>query len=431
MMEHGISFLLIFFFLLLEGMFSGGEIALVASDIHKIRQKALAGSRSASLALRLLSRPEWFLATTLTGTDICIIVNTSIATSIFISIFGTAEGGLFSVAVMIPLVIVAAEIIPKSIVQQRPEAVAIGIARFIEAASWLLYPLVFFVAWIARGGVYVLTGDKAGSYSPYITKQGLKFLIRERGGKGDLRRSEKEMIRRVFDFSEATVEQVMVPLSHVAVLEETAAIRDAVALIREKGFSRVPVYRESIFHITGILNSFDLLKARPDGKEETIQPYVRSNVYYVPDTKSASELLLELQRRGEVMAVAVDEYGGAVGIVTVEDLLEEVVGEIEDEYDRGEKPYLKVGPGRYLFNARTNLERIRELIHLEIPEGDYETLGGFILNRLGRIPRRRESIKEGDVLFIVEDADYRSIREVLIVLPNDADAKERSVFKGQ
>jgi len=337
MIEYGTSFLLILVFLLLEGLFSGGEIALVASDIHKIRQKALAGSRPASLALKLLSRPEWFLATTLTGTNICIIVNTSIVTAVFISIFGAAKGGLFSVAVMIPLVIVAAEIIPKSIVQQRPEAVAIGIAKFIQAASWIFYPLVFFVAWIARGGVYLLTGGTAGSYSPYITKQGLKFLVRERGGKGDLRRTEKEMIRRVFDFSEATVDQVMVPLSHVAVLEESAAIRDAVALIREKGFSRVPVYRESIFHITGILNSFDLLRARPDGKEETIQPYVRSNIYYVPDTKSASELLLELQRRGEVMAVAVDEYGAAVGIVTVEDLLEEVVGEIEDEYDRGEK----------------------------------------------------------------------------------------------
>lgn len=422
-MEHGTSFLLILVFLLLEGFFSGGEIALVASDIHRIRQKALAGSRSASLVLKFLERPEWFLATTLAGTDICIIVNTSMATSVFISLFGAA-GGVYTIAVMIPLVIVAAEIIPKSIFQQRPESVALRIAGFIQTASWILYPLVFVVAWIARGGVYALTGGTAGSYSPYITKQGLKFLIRERSGKSDLRRTEKEMIRRVFDFSEATVDRIMVPLSHVTVLEESVAIQDAVALIREKGFSRVPVYRESIFHITGILHSFDLLRARPDEKEKTIKPYVRSNVYYVPDTKSASELLLELQRRGEVMAVVVDEYGGAVGVVTVEDLLEEVVGEIEDEYDRGEKPYLKVGPGRYLFNARTNLERIRELIHLEIPEGDYETLGGFILNRLGRIPKRRESIREGDVLFVVEDADSRSIREVLIVMPDQKDSSE-------
>jgi putative hemolysin len=418
MMEHGTSFLLILVFLLLEGLFSGGEIALIASDIHKIRQKALAGSRSASIALKLLDRPEWFLATTLTGTDLCIIVNTSIATSVFISLFGAGAGGFYAIAVMIPLVIVAAEIIPKSLFQQRPEAVALRLAGFIRAASWILYPLVFVVAWIARGSVYLLTGGAAGSHSPYITKQGLKFLIREKTGKGDLLRVEKEMIRRVFDFSEARVEQIMVPLSHVAVLEESATLGEAVALIREKGFSRVPVFRESVFQITGILHSFDLLRAQSEGHQETIKPYVRSDVYYVPDTKSASELLLELQRRGDLMAVVVDEYGGAVGIVTMEDLLEEVVGEIEDEYDRGEKPYLKMGPGRYLFNARTNLERIRELIHLEIPEGDYETVGGFILNRLGRIPKRRESIRDGDVLFIIEDADPRSIKEVLIVMPD-------------
>lgn len=424
MTEQGTSLLLILFFLMLEGLFSGAEIALVASDIHRIRQKALAGSRSASLALKLLSRPEWFLATTLTGTDLCIIVTTSMATSLFVSIFGGAAGGLFSAAVMIPLVIVAAEIIPKSIFQQRPESFAVGLAGFIRAASWVFYPLVFAVARIARGGVHVLTGGKADSDSPYITKQGLKYLIREKRGKSDIRRSEKEMIRRVIDFSEATVDRVMVPLSHVSALEESVLVRDAVALVREKGFSRVPVYRDSVFNITGILHSFDLLRVPPEAKDGTIRSYIRSNVYYVPDTKSASELLLELQRRGEVMAVVVDEYGGAVGVVTVEDLLEEVVGEIEDEYDRGEKPYLKLGPGRYLFNARTGLDRVRDLCLLEIPEGDYETLGGFILNRLGRIPRRGESVREGDALFIVEDADSRSIREVLIVMPVRKDSSE-------
>jgi len=420
------SILLILFFLLLEGLFSGAEIALVASDIHRIRQKAIAGSRSASLALKLLSRPEWFLATTLTGTDLCIIITTSMATSLSVSVFGGAAGGLFSAAVMIPLVIVAAEIIPKSIFQQRPESFAVGLAGFVRAASWALYPLVLVVAWISRGGVRVLTGGAAVSDSPYITKQGLKFLIREKSAKSDLRHSEKEMIRRVIDFSEATVDRIMVPLSHVAVLEENAPVRDAVALVREKGYSRVPVYRESIFNITGILHSFDLLRVPQDAKDTAIRTYARSNVFYVPDTKSASELLLDLQRRGEVMAVVVDEYGGAVGIVTVEDLLEEIVGEIEDEHDRGEKPYLKLGPGRYLFNARTGLDRIRELCMLEIPEGDYETLGGFILSRLGRIPRRGESVREGDIHFIVEDADSRSIREVLIVMP---DHKVSSEFR--
>ncbi len=428
MMEHLTSFILIFAVLLLEGLFSGGEIALVASDINKIKQKALAGSRAAALALKLLDRPEWFLATTLTGTDVCIIVNTSLTASVFISLFGVERGGLFSVAVMIPLVLLVAEIMPKSVCQQRPEAVAIRLAGFIQAVSWFLYPLVFIVARISRGAVYLLTGRTEISYSSYITKEGLKFLLRDGSGKGNLPRAEKEMIRRVFDFSEATVGQIMVPLSNVAALDEGATIGEAVELIGQRGFSRIPVYRDRIFNITGILHSFDLLRSLSERGEGPIAPCVRSNVYYVPETKPAHELFQDMQRKGEVLAVVVDEYGGAVGIVTVEDLLEEVVGEIEDEYDVGEKPYLKVGPGRYLFKARTNLDRIRELIHLEVPEGDYETLGGFLLYRLGRIPRRSESLKEGDVLFVVEDADSKSIKEVLIVLPTDQ--KEGSEFRG-
>ncbi len=427
MTDHFLSLLLVLLFLLLEGLFSGCEIAFVASDINKIRQRAQAGSPSAVLALKLLDRPEWFLATALSGTDVCIIINTTLATSVFISVFGVDRGGFLSTVVMIPLIIVVAEIVPKSLFQQRPEAVAVRLSRFIRVASWVLYPLVFLVAWIARGGVYLLTGGRMGPYAHYMTKEGLKFLLRERGEKGDLQRTEKEMIRRVFDFSEATVGQVMVPLSSVAALREDASIGEAVALIREKGFSRIPVYRDNIFDITGILHSFDLLRALPehppeasrDRQNRAIAPYVRSTVFFVPETKSASEFLVELQRRGEVMAVVVDEYGGAIGIVTMEDLLEEVVGEIEDEYDKGERPYLKVGPGRYLFKAQTNLDRIRELIHLEIPEGDYETIGGFLLHQLGHIPRRSESVREGDVLFIVEDADLKSIKEVLIVLPSE------------
>jgi CBS domain containing-hemolysin-like protein len=406
-------------FLILEALFSGSEIAFVASDINKIRQRAESGSKSAALALKLLKRPEWFLATALTGTDICIIVNTSLATAVFISLFGVAKGGAFAAIVMIPLILVVAELIPKCIFQQRAESAAIWMSRYIQAASWVFYPLVFIVAWISRGTVYLLTGTPMGSYSPYITKEGLKFLLRERSENGDIQRAEKEMIRRVFDFTETAVSRIMVPLSNVAAIKDTGTIGEAVTLIRERGFSRIPVYRESIFEITGILHSFDLLKAFPGTEGGPIRPYVRPNIFYVPETKSASELLLEMQQRGELLAVVVDEYGGAVGIISVEDLLEEVVGEIEDEYDSGEKPYVKIATDRYLFHARTTLDRIREVIQIEIPEGAYETLGGFMLDRLGHIPKRSESVTEGGLLFIVEDADAKSVKEVLIVVPDE------------
>ena len=148
-------------------------------------------------------------------------------------------------------------------------------------------------------------------------------------------------------------------------------------------------------------------------------------VYYVPENKLAKELLVELLTRGERMAAVVDEYGGALGIVTIEDILEEVVGEIDDEYGSGEKLYKKIGAGRYLVNARISIERINQLLPLDIPEGDYETLGGFLLYRMGRIPKRRDALRLGESLLIVEDADTRSIKEVLVETPTDVDVREQ------
>lgn len=416
------SLFLIFVCICLEGMFSGGELALVASDINRIRQKANTGSRSALLTLKLLNEPEWFLATTLTGTNICVITSTVIATSMFISIFGTFRGELVSAIIMIPLVLVMGEIIPKSISQQHTESISLKVSWFIWIASWIFFPVVFFVSRISKGAVFISTGGRGSVRSPYITKDGLKFILKKERDGSDIKSSEKEMIQRIFDFSEVTVGQIMVPLSNVVALQEGNSLREAVIVTKERGFSRIPVYSNRAYNITGIIHSFDLLEALYGGTELTendkITSCIRRTILYVPETKSISELLFELQRSGEQMAIAVDEYGGAVGIVTIEDILEEIVGEIEDEYDKEEKLYKKLGPGRYLFDARIKIDRLREIILLKIPAGDYETLGGFLLNRMGKIPKRSETLRVNDVLFVIEDTDMKSIKEVLVILPD-------------
>jgi CBS domain containing-hemolysin-like protein len=156
-------------------------------------------------------------------------------------------------------------------------------------------------------------------------------------------------------------------------------------------------------------------------ENETIACCLKPVVFYVPETKIAKDLLIELHVRGERMAVVVDEYGGAVGIVTVEDILEEVVGEIDDEYDTGEKLYKKIGTGKYLFNAQMHIDKVKQVTTVEIPEGDYETLGGFLLYEMGKIPKRRDALRHGNILFVIEDADAKSIKEVLIELPFDVD----------
>jgi len=419
MMDYSGTIVLIMACLLLEGLFSGGEIALIAADINKIRYRANQGSRSAALVMKLLEKPEWFFATTLIGTDLCIIIESSLATSLFISIFGIAEGQFISALIMVPIILVFGEIIPKSLFQQKAESVSMRISWFINAASWLLYPLVFVISRISRSTVSLFRGEKTGGHFSYITMEGLKFLLRQKEDfSTDVRSSEKEMVRRILDFSSETVSDVMVPLSNLKALEKQTSLKDATVLLKGKWFSRIPIYDKEIFNIIGVLHVFDLLRVLPDESDETVGKYARTPVFYIPETKRASELLIEMQKKGIQIAVAVDEYGGAVGVVTIEDLLEEIVGEIEDEYDQ-EKRYRRVEAGRYIFEAGTKIENIRELMHIEIPEGNYETLGGFLLAQMGRIPRKGERLKRGDVLYVIQDADAKSIKEVLVIVQHE------------
>jgi len=414
-------------FLILEALFSGGEIALIAADINRIRHKAKSGSRSAAVTLKLLDKPEWFLSTTSAGTNLCVVTNTALATSLFISMLGTARGEVASVMVMIPLILIVGEIVPKSIFQKHPEAVALKVSWFLWLASFILYPVVFVVSWISRGALNIFSrGEKKLYYMSYITKSGLEFVLRREEENSDIMKSEKEIIQRIFDFTESTVEEVMVPISNVAVLSIDTLLQKGARLVTEKGYSRIPVFRDQVYNIVGVLHSFDVLQTlygskigiRDLSEDESIEKCVRSDVLFVPETKPTDELLVELQQRGEHMAIIVNEYGGAVGIVTIEDILEEIVGEIEDEYsEEGEMLCRRVGPGKYLFDAATKIDMVKDILSREIPEGDYETLGGYLLFKIGKIPERGESFRDKDILFIIEEVDMRSIREVMVVLP--------------
>ncbi len=426
-MDNLLTLFLILFCLFLEGIFSGGELALVASDINIIRQRAQGGSRRDNKTLKLMENPHWFLATTLTGTNLCVVTATTLATAFFISLFGPAKGAAISIAVMIPTLLILGEIIPKSLFQQHAEFVAPKLAWFIWSASWILFPVVFLISRISRGTVRISTGDQGVKGASYITRDGLKYILKRHGEGSDMLSGEKDMVRHIFDFSEVSVDRIMVPLSMMVALPVTATIREAASLVAEKKCLRVPIYQENILNIIGILHYFDLLEALHGASEgsagdrESIKPLLRPAALYVPENKPAKDLLLELQNTRERMAVVVDEYGGAVGIVTIDDILEPIVGEIHDEFDSGVILHKRIAAGKYLFNARISLERMKALIPAEMPKGNFDTLGGFLLHRMGRIPKRKEIYRSGDILFVIEDVDLKSIREVLVIFPAGLD----------
>ena len=410
----------ILFCLVLEMLYSGGEVALFASDINKLKNRAHQGSKAAEQAVELKEKPEWFISTALVGTNLAIIIASTLATGLLISFYGPARGEKIAFLIMIPTLFLM--IIARSVFLYYAEAMAEKVAWFIRLSSMLFYPVAFVIAVVSKGTVHLSSDRKAGETS-HITKEGLKYILGEKTGGGDILTREKEMVSRVFDFSELTAVKIMVPISALTSLPATMKISEAVAVVADKKYMRIPVYENTVYNIVGILHYFDLLqmllKEKQKGGsvgEATVASCMRADVFYVPETKKASELLAAMQKRQEQMAVVVDEYGGATGVVTIEDIGEEIVGTI-DEYVAGEKLYRKITAGRYLVSGRLEMDTLRQLLGSRLPEGDYETVGGFLMQRMGRIPKLKERYQYGGITFIIENADQKSIKEVMVISP--------------
>jgi len=411
---------IIFICLVLEALYSGGEVALFSSDINRIKYFARHGSSSAREAVKLKEKPEWFISTTLIGTNLAIITGSTLATGLLMSIYGPVRGEQMALLVMLPTLFLM--IIVRSFFQHYADIMAVRVAHFIRISSMVFYPMAYLIAVISRGTVRFSTDGQVHRAS-YITKEGLKYVLGEKSKGGDILKTEREMITRVFDFSELTADQIMVPISALTALPVTAKIEEAVRVFASKKYLRIPVYQEREHNIVGILHYYDLLQtlqqlqkaSAEKRREETISACVQTEVFFVPETKKASELLIDMQRRNENMAIIVDEYGGAIGIVTIEDIGEEIVGSIDGDYTTGEKLYKKIAPGRYMASGRLEIDSLNQILPVKLPEGNYETLGGFLMHQLGKIPQRKDNLDVNGVTFIVENADQKSIKEVLVV----------------
>lgn len=402
-----LPFVLMGLLLVSEAFFSGSEIAIVAASRIKLRQRAELGHRGSKLVERMMEHPEQMLSTTLVGTNLSVVANTIIATMMLRGAYHE-RAELYALLIMVPMLLLFGEIIPKSVFQQKATVIAPKVIYGLWFASRLLYPVVWALTKISRTLLRLLGADSETD-GPFVTRQELKIMLRNDEGTDTLEDTERKMLRRIIHFSEKKVDEIMIPLVDIAAIPEGSTITEAVEVINQKGFSRLPVYREKIYDIMGVLTSFDLLGAPVES--ESIGGLIRE-VPYVPETKRIDDLLVMLKNVGSNLAVVVDEYGGAVGIVTIEDVQEEVVGEIEDEYDRHRPMYRKVHEDCYVIKARMEIDHINEVLQLDLPAGEYETLGGFILDLLGRIPDKKDTVRYKNLAFTVIDTTPRAIREV-------------------
>ena len=400
--------------LLLAAFSSGSEIALIAANTKKIRKAKHLSPQRIKITLKLLKNRERLLATTLCGTNLAVVTNSILMTSFFIALLGES-GEFYAVLILSPLLLVFGEIIPKTIFQQRATAIAPWISYPVWLASYLFYPLAAFVT-KATNCIFYLSGTKKPKETPFVTREELRLILKMSKRGSDLTTSEVTMIDRLFDFSRTVVKEAMIPLVEVTAVEDTTSVTEAIATIAQKGYSRLPIYHERIDNIIGIVNSFDLLDTQHE--HQTITSLIRT-IPYVPESKPIDELLIELQKQRTHLAIVVDEYGGTVGIITIEDILEEIVGEIQDEHDPDQRLYRKTGSNIYRINARMEIDQLRENLSLALPDGDFETLGGFLLEQFGHIPKPGETVTYRNYIFTITRADERSIGEVSVKIDKE------------
>lgn len=395
--------------LAIEAFFSGSEIAVVSADRLKLRHDAANGSKGAALALKMLERPEWLLSTTLVGTNAAVVTNTTIATGLAIHFLGEGHAWV-AVAAMTPLIWIFGEIVAKSVAQQRADAITPRAIYVLRIASFLFWPILAVFALLSRGLSSVMGGPRR---NPFTLREEIGSMIEMSVTEGDIRPEEKTMIRRVFSFGETTAGEIMVPLIDVVAIERHAKTKEAIALAIERAHKRLPVYDQRVDKIIGTLNTLDLLT---EGDTAPIEPFVRP-VLYVPPSKNLEDLLVAFRNDDEHTAVVVDEFGGAEGIVMLEDILEEVVGDLQDEFDEtvGASPKIqRIGRNHYVVNARVEIETFNETLSLNLPEGDYETVAGFLIRETGEIPETGEVIKYHNITFTIIDATQQAIREVRV-----------------
>ncbi|TET10491.1 MAG: HlyC/CorC family transporter [Candidatus Atribacteria bacterium] len=405
-------------FIILSAFFSCTETALFSLNKLQLKkmQKEEENNWRVKSIIRLLDDPQRTLISILIGNMFVNISASSLATYLAIKTFGNIGIGIAS-GIMIFTILVFGEIVPKSLAVANAEKISKRVAKPIEIISTGLLPLIKLFK-VIISALYYFFGKRRVKEKKEITEEDLITLIDAGKDEGVIEEEEKEMIRNIFEFGDTMVKEVMIPRVDMACIPSDTKLDLILKLIKKMGHSRFPVYEETIDNIVGILYAKDLLGIYEQwysSKDKFSLKEIIRKTYFVPENKKIDELLDIFQKDRIQIAIAIDEYGGTAGLITMEDVVEEVVGEIIDEYDKEIKLFEIIGDNIVIADAIISIDKINEILNIEIPENDFETLGGFIFDLLGRVPKKGEKIKYQDCQMIIEQVVKNRIRRVKII----------------
>lgn len=416
-----IRFLILLILLVLSALFSSAETALTTVNRIKMRSLAEEGTKHADLVLQLTEHSGKMLSAILIGNNIVNLTAASLATSLAYQ-FG---GHMVAIAsgILTLLILIFGEITPKTMATLHAERMSLFYAPTVSVYMKLMTPVIFVINGLSRG-ILFLFRVHADPGNRSMTENELRTIVEVSHEDGVIESDEREMIYNVFDLGDARAKDVMVPRVHVTFADIDSSYQELIEIFREDKFTRLPVFEGTTDNVVGTINMKDLL-LYDNSREFHIRDILRE-AYFTYEYKSISELLVEMRQASLNIAIVLDEYGETAGLITLEDILEEIVGEIHDEYDDNEEEFIRqISPSEYVVEASINLEELNDRLGLDLSSESYDSLGGFIIELLDRFPEENDAITTEDgIRMVVESLDKNRIEHVRLFLPDKSDKNE-------
>lgn len=414
-MESSWRIILLIFLLGGSGFFSASETALTSLNRVRVRNMVEDNVKGAKTLENLMNNPSRLLGTILVGNNVVNIGASSLATSIAIDLFGNTGVGI-ATGVMTLLVLVFGEITPKSLAAENSEKIALKVSGPISNLGKILSPIVRILLFITDG-ISKLLGAKSNENTPFITKSELRTMLNVSHEEGIIKAGEKNMIVNVFDFRDIKVAKIMTPRTDMEVLDIDSTFDEVVEFNKDYKYSRVPVYEEHHDNVVGVFSIKDLVSYNTNKDSFDMRNYLRKPVYLF-ESQNASSAFDEMRKKQVSIAIVIDEYGGVSGLVTIEDIIEVIVGDIKDEYDDGIKNIVKVSDVEYLIRGSYQIDDLNKKFNLNLQSGDYDTIGGYIIDNLGLIPEGNEVLNLGKIKFTVEKVNKNRIELIRLNILN-------------
>lgn len=403
--------------LVLSAFFSSSETALTTANKIRMRTLAEAGDKRAARVLKITDDQGKMLSAILIGNNIVNLSASSLATTLAIKIFGSMGAGI-ATGILTFLILIFGEVSPKTMATIQADKLALGISGIIDFLMKVLTPIIFIINKLSMGFLFLL-GVKPDAASKTMTEEEIRTIVDVGQESGVIENTERDMIHNLFDFGDAEAKEIMIPRIDMTFVQADATYEEVLKIFREDKFTRVPVYEDNTDQIIGILNMKDLL-LQDSTEEFSVRNYLREP-YFTYEHKNTADLFIEMRKSSISMAIVLDEYGATAGLVTLEDLLEEIVGEIRDEYDTDEVDDITpLNDREFMVLGSASINDVNDALDVHFSSDDYDTIGGFCLGKLNHLPERNEIIlTEDNILLRIETVDKNRIEKIYIKLPKE------------